>query len=385
MIKRLNNPLPVKEIIFSFLESFYQDRHKLERKFREKIREKTNSEKVILINNGRNALRSVLRSLDSASGTEIIVPSYICPIVPYCVKKEGYNVIFADINEELNIDTKKLEKKINPSTAAIISANLFGNPANMEKLSSICEENDILLIDDSCQSLGAKYRDKSPSSYADVSIYSFGLSKPLPLNRGGAITFDESSPLSDKLSKLSLQRNSLLERLKSFLKLFIFKIWYLSPIHISLRTSNDLETGPIKKFPKFELLLGLKSFEMLDRINQKRIRNAERIRSCVSSIENIESVYKKEPKKDRIFLRYPIRCSKNEKLFELLKKQKIDIVRMSAYDLRKNQEFNVASDLNQDSDNVIFLPSHSGIKESQVDQIWSKLSQSGEFTFDKGA
>ena len=85
----------------------------------------------------------------------------------------GLRLKFVDIDlKTLNYDLKKLETSINHKTKAIIAVNLLGNPNEFTKIKELVEDSDILLLEDNCESLGAKYKDKYAGTFGICGSFS---------------------------------------------------------------------------------------------------------------------------------------------------------------------------------------------------------------------
>jgi len=91
--------------------------------------------------------------------------------------------------EDFNIDENKIEKAITPKTKAIMPVHIFGTPANMDKINEIAKKNNFYVIEDACQAIGAKYKDKMVGTLSDIACFSFFPTKNLgTYGDGGLIT-----------------------------------------------------------------------------------------------------------------------------------------------------------------------------------------------------
>ena len=123
---------------------------------------------------------------------EVLVPA-ICwstsvwPIVLYNLKP-----IFVDIDlQTLNLDINEVEKKISKKTKAIMCVNILGMSTNMQKLKDICKRNNLLLIEDTCEALGAKYNNKHLGTFGKFGTYSFYYSHQITCGEGGMLVTDD--------------------------------------------------------------------------------------------------------------------------------------------------------------------------------------------------
>lgn len=142
------------------------------------------------VGSGLDALILSVKALGLESGSEIIVPSntYIATILAiiHCNLKPV--LVEPDINT-YNIDSNKIEEKINNNTKAILVVHLYGKSCEMDPIIEISKKYDLKIIEDCAQSHGAKYKDKVTGSFGDLSAFSFYPTKNLgALGDAGCIT-----------------------------------------------------------------------------------------------------------------------------------------------------------------------------------------------------
>lgn len=140
---------------------------------------------------GTAALYLILESLKELSGKKrVVIPSYICPLVPLAVKRAGLEVEVCDIAEEgFNFNLAELEKICsgNNDILAIIPAHLGGIPLNFEPVEKLAKKYGIFTVEDCAQSLGAAYRGKRAGALGDFSFFSLCRGKGLTIYEGGVI------------------------------------------------------------------------------------------------------------------------------------------------------------------------------------------------------
>ena len=113
---------------------------------------------VICCANGTDALQIALMALDLPPGSEIIVPSFNYVAAAEVVALLGYKLVFADVHPRyFTIDPEDVRKRVNNNTKAIIVVHLFGQSAPMEELMKLAGENNLYIIEDNAQSIGAEY------------------------------------------------------------------------------------------------------------------------------------------------------------------------------------------------------------------------------------
>ena len=111
--------------------------------------------------------------------------------------------VFVDIDPRTyNIDTKKIEKAITKKTKAILPVHLLGNPCKMDEIRKIAKKNNLYVIEDCCEALGAKIKKKKVGSFGDLSTFSFFISHHITTMEGGMlVTNNEKFYFKSKVSK----------------------------------------------------------------------------------------------------------------------------------------------------------------------------------------
>ena len=93
--------------------------------------------------------------------------------------------VLIDCNlENWNIKIEDIENKITKKTKAIIITHIYSFPNDMDKIIKICKKNKILIIEDSAEVLGLKYKDKKCGSFGDISTFSFYANKQITTGEG---------------------------------------------------------------------------------------------------------------------------------------------------------------------------------------------------------
>ena len=127
-------------------------------------------------------------------GDEIIVPSLCWSTSLWPIVQSGLKPIFVDIDKEtLNINLADLEKKITKRTKGIMLVHVLGNSTDMTKLMKIKKKYKLILIEDTCESLGAQYKSKFLGTFGEFSSYSFYASHQISSGEGGMICCKDKS------------------------------------------------------------------------------------------------------------------------------------------------------------------------------------------------
>ena len=143
-------------------------------KFENKISKLFNKKYGIMVNSGSSAIHLLLDFLNFKKGSEIIVPALNFATPISSIIKFGLIPSFVDIDlKTLCIDIDKITSYINVISVAMIIPNLVGSMPNWKKLQKISRKYNLILIEDSADTLGSKYLEKSSGSYCDYSMTSF--------------------------------------------------------------------------------------------------------------------------------------------------------------------------------------------------------------------
>jgi len=119
-------------------------------KFETRFGEVFNYQYPLFVNSGTSALELAYHLIGITKGDEVIVPILDCTAGQMALKRNDVKIVFADIDENLNIDPEDVQKKITSKTKAIVGVHLGGIPFNPE-LNKLCEINRIPLIVDAAQ------------------------------------------------------------------------------------------------------------------------------------------------------------------------------------------------------------------------------------------
>lgn len=121
-------------------------------------------------------------------GDEVIIPVVCWSTSLWPIVQFGLKPVFVDIDpNNLNIDIEKLKKAITKKTKAIFCVHVLGVSADMFKIIEIAKNNNLLIIEDTCESFGSKYNNKLLGSFGDVSTFSFYYSHQITSGEGGMI------------------------------------------------------------------------------------------------------------------------------------------------------------------------------------------------------
>ena len=155
---------------------------------------------VLSTNSGSSANLLALSALTSyklgnkkvKKGDEVITvasgfPTTINPIIQL-----GLVPVFVDCKKEtVNIDENKIEEAITKKTKAIFVAHTLGTPFNLDKILKLCKKYNLWLIEDSCDALGTKYKNKYVGTVGNIGTFSFYPAHHITMGEGGAVVTND--------------------------------------------------------------------------------------------------------------------------------------------------------------------------------------------------
>jgi len=164
----------------------------------QKVAELTGVKHAISCASGSDALLLALMARGVGRGDEVICPSFTFFATASAAWRLGARPVFVDIDPEtFNLDTKKVEEAITPSTKAIIPVHLFGQCADMESIMVLAATHQLFVVEDAAQAIGAGYGAAKAGSMSDVGAFSFYPTKNLGgFGDGGMMTTNDDTVAS---------------------------------------------------------------------------------------------------------------------------------------------------------------------------------------------
>lgn len=145
---------------------------------------------AISVGNGTDGLVIALQALNIGPGDEVITSPYSFFSTAESISTVGARPVFVDVRPDTyNINEELIETAISKNAKAIIPVHIFGQSAEMDTINKIAQKHGLKVIEDACQAVGARYKEKKVGSLADIAIFSFFPTKNLGCaGDGGMIT-----------------------------------------------------------------------------------------------------------------------------------------------------------------------------------------------------
>lgn len=140
-----------------------------------------------LVSSGTAALTAAMSALGIGYGDEVILPSFTFVASFEAVLSVGAVPVFVDVDDSLTLNPDAVRNAITSKTKCIMPVHMCGSMADLDALQAICKENNLLLLEDACQSIGATYKGKKLGTIGDAGTFSFDFVKTITCAEGGAV------------------------------------------------------------------------------------------------------------------------------------------------------------------------------------------------------
>lgn len=169
----------------------------------------TGAKHIIPVGNGTDALLIALMGLGLQRGDEVITPTFTFIATAEVVALLGLTPVVVDVDwDTMNISAEAVRKAITPRTKAIAPVHLFGQCADMQAIRDIAKENNLFIVEDACQAIGAKFTfsdgtTRQAGTIGDVGCTSFFPSKNLGCYGDGGAVFTNDDALAERMRAIA--------------------------------------------------------------------------------------------------------------------------------------------------------------------------------------
>ena len=330
------------------------------KEFQTELEEYLNIKHVIPCANGTDALQIALMSLDLKPGDEIITSDFTFAATVEVIALLRLKPVLVDIHEDtFNIDCDEIVKAITHKTKAIIPVHLFGQVANMNKVMEIAKANNLFVIEDNAQAIGAIYNsNKKSGTIGDLGTTSFFPSKNLGCYGDGGAIFTNNDDLAHTI--------------RGIVNHGMYKRYHHDVVGVNSRL-DSVQAAVLKvKLP------------LLDFYNERRKQASILYSKNFKNNKNLVTPIVKESCQSHVFHQYTLRVlnGKRDELSEFLNENKIPhgiyypipLHKQKAYtdERYKKEDFKTSIMM---SKQVISLPMHSELDNDQISFISQKVNQ----------
>ncbi len=346
--------------------------------FEKEFAEYFGSKYAVMVNSGSSANLIAISALilsdkhDLKEGDEVIVPAVSWATTYTVLHQCGLKLRFIDIDlDTFNLNLNELEDAITENTRAIFAVNLLGNPNDFDKLLHICEENNLILIEDNCESMGAKYHDKFTGTFGVCGTFSTFYSHHMATMEGGMIVTNDEE-LNDIMKSIRSHGwtrnlsddNKFITKKDEFYEMFnfIFPGYNVRPVEM-------------------EAAIGREQLKKLDGFLKNRKNNGKYFSQLLSDIDYI-TIQKNQD--DSSFFGFSLIFKNNslrKKFIEICDENNIEYRPIVAGNFTKNKvieyfDYSIYGNLKNSNilhDNGLFIGNHHFDVKKDLDKIYDLI------------
>ncbi len=167
------------------------------RELEAETRKYTGAKYAHAVSNGSAAVLAALAAAGVGHGNEVIVPPFTFMATIEAVLYAGGLPVFAEIDENLCLSVEGINKAITPKTKAVLLVHMCGAAADLDGITSLCKEKNLILVEDAGQALGAFYKGKSVGLFGTSGSFSLDFFKIATAGEGGLFITNNEQTYKD--------------------------------------------------------------------------------------------------------------------------------------------------------------------------------------------
>ena len=324
---------------------------------------------TVAVNSGTSALHLIIRGLGIQESDKVLTTPFSFIASSNSILFEKAEPLFVDIDKEtLNLDPDKVDEKLKSLKAeelkgvkAMLVVDAFGQPADWDRFTEIARKYNLLLIEDSAESLGSEYKGKKCGTFGEAGVFAFYPNKQITTGEGGVLVTDNE--------ELAIAARSMRSQGRG----------------ISGEWLDHDRLGYNFRMDELAAALGCSQMERIDEILGKRAKVAEMYNQKLAKIEEVQIPYISKDTTKMSWFVYVIRLAHGidrDKVMKYLNQEGVQCkpyftpihlqpfyVDMFGF---KKGDFPITEDV---SSRTIALPFFTNLKEEQIDYVLGKMRE----------
>jgi len=160
------------------------------REFEKEFARYTDTGYALGVSSGSAAVKVALEALNLPKGKEVIAPSFTFVATIEAIEEAGFKPVLCEIDETFNISIEDIKNKLTKDTVCLAPVHMMGSAARIDSVLEIARENNLKVLEDTCQATGASFKGKKAGTYGDVGCFSFDYVKVMTAGEGGMVITD---------------------------------------------------------------------------------------------------------------------------------------------------------------------------------------------------
>lgn len=340
-----------EEAVLAVLRSGQLAQGPVVRRFEEAFARYVGVREAVAVSSGTAALQVALLAHGIGAGDEVITSPFTFAATANAILATGARPVFADVSEEdFNLDPARAEERIGERTRALLPVHLYGQPADLEALSTQARRHGLALIEDACQAVGASFGGRRAGSFG-TGCFSFYATKNMTTGEGGMIMTDDA----ELAARARLLRD-----------------------HGQRRRYVSDTLGLNLRLTEVAAAVGLAQLQKLDAFNERRRANARYLTERLSGLATPREI----PGRRHVYHQYTVRLSRGrDALLRHLRDKEIEASVFYPVPVHKQplyrglgyrQRLPVAERLSRE---VLSLPVHPGLTRKDLDAVVSAVRE----------
>lgn len=227
---------------------------------------------AVAFNSGTSALHAIMIASGTKTGDQVLVPSFTFIASANSALFVGAKPVFADIEAtSYGLDVASVRKKISASTKMIMPVHIGGMVCrDIVELKELAAKENVLLIEDACESLGSNVKSIKAGTFGDAAVLSFCGNKVITTGEGGMVVTNSG----ELYERMKLVRSH--GRLES------------EPYFLTAKSLDYIELGYNWRMATMVAALGVSQMAKLETVIEKRRQIAKRMSSEFAKLEEVE-------------------------------------------------------------------------------------------------
>ena len=330
--------------------------------FEQQLSQYLNIRNVVACANGTDALQVAMMALKLQPGDEVIVPSFTYVATAEVIALLRLQPVMVDVDPKtFTICPSSIEQAIGPKTKAVVPVHLFGQCADMERITALCSAHNLFVIEDAAQAIGATYSYSNGSTFSAGAMGTLGTTSFFPSKNlgcfgdGGAV-FTNDDAIANQVKMIAN--------------------------HGQARKYEHETVGVNSRLDSIQAAVLLEKLKFLTAYTHNRQRVADAYDTAFRTIKTLEIPYRM-PGSTHVFHQYTLKVSAAERdgLKAFLNHQKIPSMVYYPIPLHKQKAYQglgrLGSDLSVTEElcrQVISLPIHTELSDEQIQYITKSVT-----------